>query len=40
VLDADPTRDIANLQRIRQLVLNGEPIDREALLRYKRSPAP
>ena len=33
VLDADPTRDIGNLKRIRHLVLAGEVIDREALLR-------
>ena len=33
VLDADPTRDIGNLKRIRHVVLAGEVIDREALLR-------
>jgi hypothetical protein len=33
VLDADPTRDIGNLKRIRHVVLAGEAIDREALLR-------
>ncbi len=33
VLDADPTRDIGNLKRIRYVVLTGEVIDREALLR-------
>jgi len=32
VLDADPTIDIANLKRIRQVMLGGRPIDREALL--------
>jgi hypothetical protein len=32
VLDGDPTRDIANLKRIRTLVLDGTVIDREALL--------
>ena len=40
VLDADPTQDIANLKRIRHLIVKGEEIDREALLRYQRSPAP
>jgi len=40
VLDADPTQDIANLKRIRHLIVKGEEIDREALLRYRRSPAP
>ena len=39
VLDADPTQDIANLKRIRHLIVKGEPVDREALLRYGRSPA-
>ena len=33
VLDADPTRDIANLKRIRHLILAGDVIDREGLLR-------
>jgi hypothetical protein len=32
VLDADPTVDIANLKRIRRVVLAGELLDREALL--------
>src|SRR5436190_9500821 len=32
VLDADPTRDVANLKRIRHLIADGELIDREALL--------
>jgi hypothetical protein len=40
VLDADPTTDIANLKRIRQLVLAGELIDREALLRYRSEAKP
>jgi hypothetical protein len=33
VLDADPTRDIGNLKRIRHLVLAGDVIDLEGLLR-------
>jgi len=33
VLDADPTIDVANLKRIRHLILGGRPIDREALVR-------
>jgi len=33
VLDADPTLDIANLKRIRHVILGGTPLDREALLR-------
>jgi hypothetical protein len=33
VLDADPTRDIGNLKRIRHLILAGDVIDREGLLR-------
>lgn len=33
VLDADPTVDIANLKRIRHVVLAGELLDRAALLR-------
>jgi hypothetical protein len=33
VLDADPTKDIANLKRIRQVILGGRPLDRGALLR-------
>ncbi len=32
VLNADPTRDIANLRRIRSLILDGHVLDREALL--------
>ena len=36
VLDADPTRDVANLKRIRHLIADGELIDREALLRYEK----
>jgi imidazolonepropionase-like amidohydrolase len=33
VLDADPTRDIGNLKRIRHLILAGDVIDRDGLLR-------
>jgi hypothetical protein len=32
VLDADPTLDVANLKRIRQVILGGRLLDREALL--------
>ena len=35
VLEADPTKDVANLERIRTLIVKGEVVDREALLRYR-----
>ena len=40
VLDADPTQDIANLKRIRTLIVKGVEIDREALVRYRAKPGP
>jgi hypothetical protein len=36
VLDADPTRDVANLKKIHTVLVAGTPIDREALLRKAR----
>jgi imidazolonepropionase-like amidohydrolase len=36
VLDADPTRDVANLKQINTVMVAGTPIDREALLRKAR----
>ena len=32
VVDADPTADIRNLKKIRMVILNGEIVDRQALL--------
>ena len=36
VLDADPTANIWNARRINMLLLDGNPVDREALLRLRR----
>ena len=36
VVDADPTANIWNARRISTIILNGEPLDRNALLRLKR----
>ena len=40
VLDGDPVRDLANLKRIRLLVLDGETIDRGSLLKTPPKPTP
>jgi hypothetical protein len=34
VVDADPTADIQNLKKIRMVILNGEIVDRSALLKH------
>jgi imidazolonepropionase-like amidohydrolase len=36
VLDADPTANIWNARRISAIVFDGEPLDRDALLRLRR----
>ena len=38
VVDADPTADIRNLEKIRMVVLRGEIVDREALLSPPKAP--
>jgi len=40
VLEGDPTRDLANLERIRHLVLDGALVDRAALLNAPVAPKP
>ena len=36
VVDADPTANIWNARRISAIILDGEPLDRNGLLRLKR----